>query len=117
VTEIEFLVELLSKEEMSDGLKTKLLARIGEVERNRNFLPAPYVVPYVTTPHIILNPPLIPCQHEYPFPWFGTVPPSCKKCGQGQQYPYYTITCTNTDLGKVETGLLSQVSSTSLKLS
>jgi hypothetical protein len=22
------------------------------------------------------------CQHEYPSPWFGTVPPACTKCGQ-----------------------------------
>ena len=22
------------------------------------------------------------CQHEYPSPWFGIVPPSCTKCGK-----------------------------------
>lgn len=22
------------------------------------------------------------CSHEYPNPWFGTIPPSCSKCGQ-----------------------------------
>lgn len=35
----------------------------------------------------------VPCQHEYPFPWFGTVPPACKKCGQVGQG--YTITSTS----------------------
>ena len=33
------------------------------------------------------------CQHEYPMPWYGTVPPNCKKCGQ--QAPQFTITCSN----------------------
>jgi hypothetical protein len=116
MTEIEFLVELLINDELSETVKNKLLARISEVEKNRTFTPAPYVVPYVTTPNIVLNPPLIPCQHEYPFPWFGTVPPACRKCGQSQS-PYYTITCTSADLNKVETGLLGQISNTSLKLS
>lgn len=35
----------------------------------------------------------VPCQHEYPTPWYGTVPPHCKKCGQ--QAPSYTVTCTS----------------------
>lgn len=32
-----------------------------------------------------------PCQHEYPSPWHGIIPPACKKCGQ--LGPSYTITC------------------------
>jgi hypothetical protein len=31
------------------------------------------------------------CQHEYPNPWFGVIPPSCKKCGQLSQM--LTVTC------------------------
>ena len=31
------------------------------------------------------------CDHEYPNPWFGVVPPSCKKCGQ-QSMPAYGTT-------------------------
>jgi hypothetical protein len=34
----------------------------------------------------------VPCQHEYPSPWFGTVPPACKKCGE--MAPAYTVTCS-----------------------
>ncbi len=34
------------------------------------------------------------CQHEYPSPWFGIIPPSCKKCGQ--QGLGYTITSNDT---------------------
>lgn len=49
-------------------------------------------LPFVSIPSVWQA----PCQHEYPFPWFGTVPPPCKKCGQVGQG--YTITCTdNTD--------------------
>jgi hypothetical protein len=33
-----------------------------------------------------------PCQHEFPFPWHGTVPPPCTKCGQ--MAVTYTITST-----------------------
>ena len=34
----------------------------------------------------------VPCQHEFPFPWYGVTPPPCKKCGQlGMGY---TITST-----------------------
>ncbi len=31
--------------------------------------------------------------HDYPTPWFGTIPPNCRKCGkQGQSF---TITCSS----------------------
>ena len=38
------------------------------------------------------------CDHEYPNPWFGTVPPSCKKCGQTaiQLFPTYTTSTGGT---------------------
>jgi hypothetical protein len=29
----------------------------------------------------------------FPSPWFGTMPPSCMKCGR-QSQPNYTVTCT-----------------------
>jgi len=31
------------------------------------------------------------CQHDFPSPWHGTIPPSCMKCGQ-QAYGSWTIT-------------------------
>ena len=35
------------------------------------------------------------CDHEYPNPWFGVVPPSCKKCGQpGMPTTYGAVTVT-----------------------
>lgn len=31
------------------------------------------------------------CTHEYPSPWYGVIPPACKKCGQLAQT--LTVTC------------------------
>lgn len=31
------------------------------------------------------------CNHEYPSPWYGVIPPACKKCGQYAQT--LTVTC------------------------
>lgn len=37
------------------------------------------------------------CLHEYPMPWLGTVPPTCKKCGKSAgTYPYYITTSGTT---------------------
>ncbi len=47
-------------------------------------------LPIVTIPSVWQ----VPCQHEYPFPWFGTTPPPCKKCGQIST-PSWTITSTS----------------------
>jgi hypothetical protein len=33
------------------------------------------------------------CDHVYPTPWLGTVPPACLKCGQPAPY---TVTLTNS---------------------
>lgn len=33
------------------------------------------------------------CQHEYPNPWFGVTPPSCKKCDLMSEM--LTVTCTD----------------------
>lgn len=33
-------------------------------------------------------------QHDYPNPWFATIPPSCKKCGK--QSLGYTVSYTTT---------------------
>jgi hypothetical protein len=50
-------------------------------------------LPFVSIPSVWQ----VPCQHEYPFPWFGTVPPACKKCGQiGQTYTITSTTSSDT---------------------
>lgn len=36
----------------------------------------PYTLPY-TVPYTFTG----ICAHEYPYAWFGTVPPKCIKCG------------------------------------
>lgn len=72
--------------------KIELLQKIVDtqaqlIQEMRKSVPLPYVsIPSVWS---------VPCHHEYPFPWFGTVPPACKKCGQVSQ-PGYTITCSDT---------------------
>lgn len=120
MTEIEFLVKLLSEDSMSDEMKLKLLARIGEIESNRMIVQHPPItLPYISTPHVTIPYPQ-PCIHDYPHPWFGTVPPSCRKCGQPPVYPYYTITCqTNNSANPADfiatTGLVGSIPSTSLK--
>ncbi len=32
------------------------------------------------------------CQHEYPQPWNGIVPPNCTKCGMAAATSYFTCT-------------------------
>jgi hypothetical protein len=41
--------------------------------------------------HKIAN---VNCEHEYPSPWFATIPPNCIKCGQ--KGPHYVVTCETT---------------------
>ena len=56
--------------------------------------PAPYPWPNINP----MNPIIITCQHEYPNPWLGTVPPSCLKCGQ-QAQSAGPIFVTGTNIG------------------
>lgn len=96
MTEIQFLVELLQNDEMSKELHDKLLYRIGELELQRHPLaignpgyPMTVIVPLINAP--LVNHSV--CQHDYPTPWMGIVPPNCRKCGF--QAPHYTVTCLN----------------------
>jgi hypothetical protein len=76
-------------------LQKRLLAaedRIRVLESQRQFVPA-NPAPYISVPSVW------PIQdncddglgHDYPMPWFGTIPPNCKKCGKPGQS--MTITC------------------------
>lgn len=61
-------------------------------------VPFPWVQPVDIQPFIITNPAIQPCTHEYPNPWMGTVPPSCKKCGASEAFfigQHTTILCSN----------------------
>jgi len=86
MTELEVLKE---KIELLQKIIDTQAQLIGEM---RKTVPLPFIsIPSVWQ---------VPCQHEYPFPWFGTVPPPCNKCGQTQTH--YTVTCTNvSDIIKV----------------
>ncbi len=113
MTEIQFLIDLILNEPMTKELSEKLLKRIGTIEmekvgqpklapfdpailRPQNPQPAPQItVPYISTPNIILTP--VGCEHQYPNPWFGTVPPACIKCGQ-QAFPNFIVTCSGLNL-------------------
>lgn len=66
-TETEFLAELLLNSDMDQETTNLILERIIELQQ-----------PTISQPYILTN----ICEHEYPNPWFGTIPPSCKKCGQ-----------------------------------
>lgn len=50
-------------------------------------------------PHITLPLNFSVCEHVYPSPWFGTVPPSCMKCGQ-QSSPSSYIVATSVSVGE-----------------
>jgi hypothetical protein len=39
------------------------------------------------------------CQHEYPSPWLGVVPPNCKKCGMPASMPTITWCSDRVDIG------------------
>lgn len=46
--------------------------RISELENNNSIIgTTPYIYPTVDL-----------CQHHYPNPWYGTVPPNCLRCGK-----------------------------------
>lgn len=40
-----------------------------------------------------------PCEHTYPTPWNGTVPPSCTKCGQTAAASPFWATSTIKTVG------------------
>lgn len=85
MTELEALKE---KVELLQKIIDTQAQLIGEMRKSNP-------LPIVSIPSVWQSPPLYPgpCQHEYPFPWFGTVPPPCKKCGQTGLG--YTITSTS----------------------
>lgn len=73
---IEILREQIK--ELNELIKLKN-QRIAELEA----VPKINLTPYITNI----------CNHEYPSVWFGTVPPSCLKCGKSE----YTYTsCDNS---------------------
>lgn len=50
---------------------------------------------HYTLPFISYTPPgSAECQHEYPNPWYGIVPPNCMKCGKQAPFSYPTFTTT-----------------------
>jgi len=55
----------------------------------------PAVVPQIPIPNNVPWISSYPCSaggfHEYPFPWYATIPPCCKKCGR--QAASFPITC------------------------
>lgn len=88
MTEIQFLVDLLMRPDATSEMKELIASRIKELSA----FPYVTVTPQITTPYIpYIYGPVDVCQHEYPQPWFGTVPPNCKKCGQNMSVP--TVTC------------------------
>jgi len=64
---------------------TLLESQIALLKPNTVSVPTVWTSPHTTQ--------LDTCQHEYPNPWLGITPPSCKKCGQ-QAYQY-TVTCSS----------------------
>lgn len=93
MSEIEFLAKLLLEDSIDKEVKEKIVNRIVELEQSKPFTitlptvpPTEVFIPSVFTPV---------CDHEYPNPWHGTIPPRCKKCGEPALAPY-TITCSGS---------------------
>lgn len=79
------MTEVETLKEQVELLKKMIDVQAQLIQEMRKTVPLPMVsIPSVWTPN--------PCQHEYPNPWFGTVPPPCKKCGLVA--PSYTVTCS-----------------------
>lgn len=70
-------------------LQEVLERRIKDVEKRLDELEKTKI-PNISIPSVFSS----PCQHEYPNPWYGTVPPNCIKCGQ-MKYPL-TVTYTTS---------------------
>lgn len=65
ITELEEIIKLKDR-------------RISELEKLRiQPQSEPYTITYSPPQTIPLE-----CQHEYPNPWYGIIPPPCKKCGK-----------------------------------
>jgi hypothetical protein len=79
MTEIEFLVQLLLTEPLSEELKVKLLTRIGDVEKYKVLNPYQQY-PAILSP-LTFTVPNTQCQHDYDN-FVGDGHPPCKKCGQ-----------------------------------
>lgn len=43
--------------------------------------------------------------HQYPNPWFSTVPPDCMKCGKASLFPFVSFTTTGTNPVEDEHGI------------
>lgn len=94
---IETLEKLL---DLKTEIITELEKKIGRLETFPNVFPGG-TYPSPQLPPLIgpgtINLPSVwtidpnTCQHEYPNPWFATVPPPCKKCGTVSNP--YVVTC------------------------
>lgn len=101
MTEIEFLVQLILNEQMSDSLRATLLGRIDEIEKSRLATPIqyPFLQPYPAVQPINIQIPYVDpttCFHEFPIPWHGLTAPPCKKCGTLAGLGTFFVTSSNS---------------------
>lgn len=98
----KYLKQVVAEQKKLLDLKDK---RIAELERLLQIKEQSVItnVPNMCPSQWIPN----PCQHEYPEPWNGTCPPSCKKCGQPASIPasifvpYFTISQNPAQSGPI----------------
>lgn len=103
MTEVQFLLQMLEKFEISKELHAEVIGRLRHIETLRSeppiikgpLVPIEPVLPIITP---IINPIQIiptPCYHEYPTLWGGTNPPQCVKCGKLASPSPYQVTCNS----------------------
>jgi hypothetical protein len=78
----------------TDGTVVELEGTAEEIARVVSPPPPLTFTPQPTTINPYIQP--IMCQHEYPSPWLGTMPPNCLKCGQPAGWGGATYTVVTT---------------------
>lgn len=92
--------------ELEDKISA-LEKRIEMLETIVKLLGKPLSDPLPYCPPINVNPLNGLCNgglHDFPMPWFGVNPPSCRRCGfqPASNLPYYTVTSASAGVPKDE---------------
>lgn len=87
------LFEKLRQLSAAANALVRLSARLDAIEARLAILESNQRIQTWTVPVTTIAP--VGCNGacEFPEPWFGTIPPQCKRCGK-QAFPPYTITYT-----------------------
>ncbi len=89
---VKILQEQVKELEKLIKLKDESIKELERIVLNKTLQESVKPMPNIVTIPSVWMPQQSMCDHEYPSPWFGTLPPACNKCGQFQGV---TITYSN----------------------